>query len=167
MASIFISYASQDADAADALHDRLTAWGFASVFLAQHAEHGIPTGADWEQQLYTELRTADAIILLGSPASLESQWCFAELRLARASRTPVFPVWLGGEGRQGLLDDRQWVDVSTDAGGYNRLRLALETCFDARVAATWDPRRSPYPGLKPFNRRTPPCFSVARTRSTS
>ncbi len=150
MASIFISYASQDADAAEALHDQLKTWGFASIFLARHHEDGVPTGRDWEHQIYAELRATDALVLLGSPHAVASRWCFAEIAIARASRKPVFPVWLGGERPQGLLDDLQWLEVTERPEGHERLRSALIAHFDLRAGFTWDPRRPPYPGLRPF-----------------
>jgi len=150
MASFFISHSSQDLRAAEDLHERLRGWGFSSLFLDVHIDDGIPVGGDWEQELYAQVRSSDAIIFLGSPAAVASRWCFAELALARSSLKPVFPLWLGGDGRSGLLADQQWLDLSGGDDAYERLRRALVKLFDPRVGFDWDQRRSPYPGLKPF-----------------
>ncbi|MDA0159993.1 TIR domain-containing protein [Solirubrobacter ginsenosidimutans] len=150
MASLFISYASSDRAAAAAMAERLRTWGFASLFLDADPVDGLPVGSEWEEELYRRLRSADAVIFLGTDASVASRWCSIELAFARAGRKPVFPLWLGGDGGRRALEDRQWLDVTN--GGYERLRQALTDRFDARVGFTWDARRPPYPGLRSFER---------------
>jgi hypothetical protein len=147
VASFFISHAVRDLAAAQRLHEALREWGYESLFLDTHPDDGIPTGSDWEQALYTQLRIADALIFLGTPASVASRWCFAELAIAQARHVPVLPLWLGGDGRGDLLANRQWLDV---ADGFDPLRAVLADRFDVRVRFAWDRRRSPYPGLTPF-----------------
>lgn len=131
---------------------RLRAEGFESLFLDFDPEDGIATGRNWERELYKQLRIADALIFLGSPDAATSKWCFAELAVARSAGKPVFPILVGGNGRHPLLEDTQWVDLTTESEtGWQRLWSALERSgFDPRDAFNWDVRRPPYPGLAPF-----------------
>jgi hypothetical protein len=94
MASVFVSHSSQDRAATEWVVARLRAAGFAALFVDFDPEQGIPAGRNWERDLYAQLRKTDAVVFLASEASVASQWCFAELSLARALGRPVFPVRL-------------------------------------------------------------------------
>ena len=94
MASVFVSHSSRDRAATEGVVARLRAAGFAALFVDFDPEQGMPAGRNWERELYAQLRKTDAVIFLASEASVTSQWCFAELSLARSLGRPVFPVRL-------------------------------------------------------------------------
>ena len=85
VSAIFISHSSADATVADELARRLEAEGHRSVFLDFDPERGIPAGRNWERELYDQLRSCQAMVVLCSKASMASKWCFAEVIHARRS----------------------------------------------------------------------------------
>ena len=109
MASLFLSHSSRDRSVAARVRDRLTAEGFAALFIDFDPDQGTSAGRSWERELYAQLRKTDALIFLASAASVASRWCFAELSLARSLGKPVFPLLLEDGARLALLDDVQWV----------------------------------------------------------
>jgi energy-coupling factor transporter ATP-binding protein EcfA2 len=157
MASVFVSHSSQDRAATEWVVARLRAAGFAALFVDFDPEQGIPAGRNWERDLYAQLRKTDAVVFLASEASVASQWCFAELSLARALGRPVFPVRLQPQVDLPLLAHLQWIDLTdlTDLTapepGLARLLAGLHSAgLDPVDSFPWDPARSPYPGLVPF-----------------
>ena len=151
MASLFISHSSRDRGAAERIHERLRAEGFAALFLDFDPAEGIPAGRSWERELYAQLRKTDAVIFLASAASVNSSWCFAEVSLARSLGKPVFPMRLEGGGRLSLLDDVQWMDLTEGEPAFTRLLAGLRRAgVDPSDSFAWDLARPPYPGLEPF-----------------
>ncbi|HEX2298971.1 MAG TPA: TIR domain-containing protein, partial [Pseudonocardiaceae bacterium] len=151
MASVFVSHSSQDRAATEWMVARLRAAGFAALFVDFDPEQGIPAGRNWERDLYAQLRKTDAVVFLASAASVASQWCFAELSLARALGRPVFPVRLQPEVDLPLLAHLQWTDLTDSEPGLARLLAGLNSAgLDPADSFPWDPVRSPYPGLVPF-----------------
>jgi hypothetical protein len=148
----FISHSSRDRAAAERVRDRLRAQGYASLFLDFDPDEGIPAGRSWEEELYAQLRRSDALIFIGSEASLESRWCFAELALARANGKPIFPVAVEPAARHPLLESTQWIDLAAEGETvFARLWSGLKRHgFDPDDAFAWDAGRPPYPGLSPF-----------------
>jgi hypothetical protein len=51
MASLFISHSRRDRGAAERVHERLRAEGFAALFLDFDPAEGIPAGRSWEREL--------------------------------------------------------------------------------------------------------------------
>jgi WD40 repeat protein len=155
MASFFISHSSRDGSLAEQVRDRLRGEGYEALFLDFDPEDGIPAGRDWELELYAQLRSSDAVVFLGSAASVDSKWCFAELALARLTGKPVFPVALEPGARHPLLADVQsieWVQPGCDGEGFERLWSGFRAHgFDPRDSFSWDPSRSPFPGLSPLD----------------
>src|SRR4051812_27896175 len=105
MPALFVSHNSRDNAAVAHLRDWLEREGYVSLFLDFDPEHGLPAGAKWEAELYSQLRRADAVLFVGSQASVSSQWCFAELAMARSLGKPIVPVMLTGDGVHPLLAD--------------------------------------------------------------
>ena len=129
----------------------MRAEGFAALFLDFDPEHGIPAGRNWERELYAQLRKIDAVIFLASAASVPSRWCFAEISLARSLGKPVFPLRVNSGAWLELLDDVQWVDLADGEVAFTKLRAGLKRAgLDPTDSFSWDPTRSPYPGLEPF-----------------
>ena len=150
MSSIFISYSSTDAATATRLRDLLIARGYPTVFRDKDPDAGIPGGTKWADELFANLGLADIVVFLGSDASLASPWCHTELAVAVAQRKFIAQISLTDVPTHRLLGDRQ--RIPPDA--------SLEDLVDKLVAAltraglaprdpfTWDPDRSPYPGLQ-------------------
>ena len=152
MASIFVSHSSRDEEPARRVAEQLRTSGFHALFLDSDPMDGIPAGRAWEQQLYVELRKAEAVVFVATPDSVESKWCMLELALARSLGKPVFPVVMMRTKRHPLLSDVQWVDATSDSDSawvqlIDGLRLAG---IDPRDSFAWNPGRSPYPGLEAF-----------------
>jgi WD40 repeat protein len=151
MASLFVSHSSRDLAATKRVVERLSAEGFAALFLDFDPAQGIPAGRAWEPELYAQLRKTDGVIFLASAASVASQWCFAEVSLARSLGKPVFPLRLEAGVRLGLLDDVQWMDLAEGEAAFARLWAGLRRAgLDPADSFGWDPARSPYPGLESF-----------------
>jgi WD40 repeat protein len=152
VASLFISHSSRDNALAATLRDRLEASGYAALFLDFDPERGIPVGRDWERELYAQLRSADGVVFLGSEHSLASQWCFAELALARSISKPIFPLLIDGAPLHPLLKDTQSISIAPgEDAAYARLVSDLvREGLDPRRSLSWDPTRPPYPGLASF-----------------
>jgi energy-coupling factor transporter ATP-binding protein EcfA2 len=151
MAAVFVSHSSRDRALTEWVLERLKAAGFAALFIDFDPEQGIPAGRNWERELYAQLRRTDAVIFLASTASVASQWCFAELSLARSLGRPVFPLRLQPGVGLPLLADVQWVDLTDAEPRLARLLAGLRSAgLDPTDSFAWDPHRSPYPGLVPF-----------------
>ncbi len=149
LSSIFLSYSSTDAATATRLRDVLVASGYPTVFRDKDPEAGIPGGTKWADELFANLGLADIVVFLGSDASLASPWCHTELAVAVSQRKFIAQVSLTDVPTHRLLGDRQRIPPDSD----------LEVLVDRLVVAltraglapgdpfTWDPDRSPYPGL--------------------
>jgi hypothetical protein len=150
---LFISHSNQDRVEVRRLADWLSEQGVACLFLDDDPARGIAPGARWEATLYAQMRRADAVLFVGSPASVASQWCFAELAMARSLGKTVVPVAIAEGGWHPLLDDTQAVDLTRDeADGFVRLRRFLaESAPDLDRTFAWDPARPPFPGLEAFD----------------
>jgi WD40 repeat protein/energy-coupling factor transporter ATP-binding protein EcfA2 len=151
MATWFISHSKLDPKVAAQIIQRLRAEGHESLFLSSHPTLGIQGGADWESELYRRLRSAVGVVFLASKNSVQSQWCFAELCIARSLGRVIIPFRLEGTVRLRLLDDLKWISQGGDEDPYGPLAAALRQAspFSADDFA-WDPSRSPYPGLGAF-----------------
>ena len=153
MTSLFISHSSPDRGAAERVRDDLLDAGFVNLFLDVDPDQGIATGANWEREIYARLRMADAVLFLGSPASLESKWCFAELAIARSVGKPIVPIVITEPGRHPLLTDTQAMELEIGEPQATRqlFKHLARHGLDPEDALGWDATRSPYPGLEPFD----------------
>jgi WD40 repeat protein len=151
MTSLFVSHSARDRAPSERMRDWLLSEGYAALFVDFDPDDGIGAGQDWEHQLYTQLRRSDGVVFLASSDSTASRWCFAEVSLARALGKPVFPVRVQPGARMRLLDDVQWVDLAEGDVALDRLRGGLQRAgLDPADSFSWDPSRSPYPGLAHF-----------------
>ena len=152
MGQVFLSHCSADTEVAAQLSERLKAHGYRSAFLDFHPEDGIPAGRDWELELYRQLRSCQALIVLCSAASMESKWCFAEITHARSQGKAVLPVIIDACDPGPLLLRQQTIDWrSNQDAGFDRLVRGLKAAgLDPANAYAWDGSRSPYPGLLAF-----------------
>jgi hypothetical protein len=126
MSAIFVSHSSQDAEVAAELREWLVSEGHRSLFLDFDPEFGIPAGRSWEQELYQQLRSSRAVIVLCSQAWMTSRWCFAEVTQARSLGKTLLPVRVDGCTLDGLLAGEQVVDLGIDhVAAFERLRRGL------------------------------------------
>jgi hypothetical protein len=154
MARVFLSHSSRDNAAAAWMKQWLETQGFDVPFLDFDKHAGIPPGADWEQTLYRELTTCQAILILQTPNWEASRWCFAEYIQARALGKPILQV-IESQEAGGLLpvaSDLQRLDLGQNREqGLEQLRRVLEELALFRQGGfAWDPRRPPFPGLMAF-----------------
>ena len=127
MSLLFISHSSVDRAAALEVKGRLAGRRVTTgLFLDFDPINGIPAGRSWENELYSQLRRCGAVILLASRASVQSQWCFAEVCLARSLDQPVFQLSLDGESRFSLLAAEQTINLLEGDAAYSRLWRGLK-----------------------------------------
>jgi hypothetical protein len=155
VSAIFISHSKQDLTIALQVLDRLREQGYQALFLDSDPESGIKAGRDWEWDLYRNLKLAAAVVVLCSPDSMASRWCFAEITQAKALGKALFPVVIRPCEVAGSLSDRQVVDMTSrgEEEGFQRLFDGLRAAgLDPVDSFGWDHRRPPFPGLLYFDR---------------
>jgi formylglycine-generating enzyme required for sulfatase activity len=152
MGAIFISHSSKDESAAREMKAWLEAQGHTSLFLDCDPEAGIQAGANWEQTLYRQLRQCQAVVAIVTPNWTASRWCFAEFVQAREKGKAIFPVRVAAADVGGVFADIQQIDLTANRQeGYRRLADGLKARgIDPEDAFDWNPTKSPYPGLSPF-----------------
>ncbi|MEO8611793.1 MAG: TIR domain-containing protein [Chloroflexota bacterium] len=107
MARIFISYARDDgSELADEFADELRKHHY--VFRDQD---NIPGGAKWETVLNSEVKNANVIVLLVTPASLRSNWIFKEFDAANKKGKLIIPVRVDDTPLLPYLGDRQAIQL--------------------------------------------------------
>ena len=164
MSNLFISHSSHDNAAARALQARLAEQGHHSVFLDLDPATGIQAGVSWERTLYTKLRACRAVVALCSDSYLASQWCFAEIALARMEGKQLFVLqidpWSEQTKMPSILTEEQFIDLRTNLDdGYQRLWNGFKVKgIVAAQAREWKPEAPPYPGLRAFREEDAPIF---------
>lgn len=123
---LFISYSRSDSSIARRIAQDLRARQV-SVFLD---EESLTVGYPWPDQIRHALTSVDAILILISEASLESQWVQTEWSAALQSRSVrLLPVLISPTARMmipPILADIQYVDLTQDyEGGLERIVKAL------------------------------------------
>jgi WD40 repeat protein len=153
MTAIFISHRSSDNAVAQKLKRWLAAEGHEQLFLDFDPADGIPAGVDWEQRLYKELRRCQAVLIVLTPAWLDSKWCSNELAIAREKGKAVFVARMSPCPSGSLVPAIQEVDLTVDwNGGLEKLARGLkEHGLDPRDAFDWKSDRPVYPGLSAFD----------------
>jgi hypothetical protein len=150
VAHIFISHAGADSTAAATVRHWLVDDGH-ETFLDRDIDDGVLPGDEWETLLYAELRKADAVVCIVTPAYLKSVWCADEIGAARGLGSVLLPLQFSGEDvRHSLLSPIHDVDAVRDPeGARERLRAKLAS-IDGTGGRGWPDDRSPYPGLRSF-----------------
>ncbi len=152
MSSIFISHSSADNKISEEIKDWLVQKGHQSVFLDFDPDHGIPSGSNWEKELYKKIKECRAVIVVCSKSSMKSNWCFMEITYSRALGKRIFPVKVDNCEVSDVLRDSQITDLTTNKDeGYERLwQGMLASGLDPTDSFQFDSSRSPYPGLLSF-----------------
>ena len=154
MSTIFISHSTLDKTIALQVLERLRKQGYEALFLDSDPEAGIKAGRDWERDLYRNLKLAAAVVVLCSPDSMASRWCFAEITQAKALGKALFPVVIRPCEVVGSLTDRQVIDMAGrgQEEGFQRLFDGLRAAgLDPADSFGWDQRRPPFPGFLYFD----------------
>ncbi|MGI9001604.1 MAG: TIR domain-containing protein [Pseudonocardia sp.] len=150
MARVFISHASDDVELAAEVHRWLRDDSH-EAFLDQNLRDGIAIGEEWEQRLHERLRWADAVVCIITSAYRASEWCTAEVAIARSRGSRVLPVLAERGVVHPLLTSVQYVDMRMNTSAARaKLSEALRQ-VDAAGGSGWADGRCPFPGLRPFN----------------
>lgn len=151
MSTIFISHSSEDNALAAEMRERLDAQKYPPVFLDFDPKDGIPAGRDWQTEIYHKLKLCRAMIVLCSPASMASKWCFAEVtQFLAMGKKEIFPVKVATCQVDQLLTVRQTIDMTVDREeGYERLWQGLKLAL--RDDFPFDPAK-PFPGFNTFEK---------------
>lgn len=153
---IFFSHAATDRARAQQVVAELGERGFDDVFLSSDPARGINAGDAWQSALYRRLRRAGAVVFLETTASVGSQWCFAELAIARALDIPILALTLSPlEERHPLTTDRQAV-VGDAPGAVEHVCAWLAARVESGRA--WPEGDCPFPGLASFGAEHEPVF---------
>jgi WD40 repeat protein len=152
LALVFISHSNRDNAVAGEFKAWLASNGFPNTFLDFDKHTGIDIGENWERRLYKEIEEAAAVLLVLTPAWLDSKWCFAEFAQARALGKPIFPVIVSPIGERFIASDIQSLDLTKEwEGGLEKLgRSLIDVAQSSPAGFTWDSTRVPFPGLHAF-----------------
>jgi hypothetical protein len=85
---VFLSYASQDANEARALHDLVVAGGGKPFLSEKH----LKAGEDFAEGIRTAINSSKELWLLLSPNSLKSEWVISEWGAAWVLGKPIVPI---------------------------------------------------------------------------
>lgn len=152
MSAIFISHSARDAETARRVRAWLDQAGHRSVFLDFDPQVGIPAGRQWERELYAQLKSCRAVIVVLTPNWIASRWCFSEVTIARSLGKHVFPIKVTDGVSEPLLTDSQFIDLASgEQQAFERLARGLEAAgLGPGQLVDWDRSRPPYPGLPSF-----------------
>lgn len=148
VSTLFISHSSRDNAAAREIERRLAERNHTSVFLDFDPDKGIVAGQSWERTLYRKLRACRAVIVVCTDHHLASQWCFAEIALARMEGKHVITLLADplapGARLPAILDAQQFIDLRGDPDqGHQRLWRALDALDLVGVQSEWNAREAP------------------------
>ena len=166
MSTIFISHSTQDKTIALQVSSG-SEQGYEALFLDSDPESGIKAGSDWERELYRNLKLAAAVVVLCSPDSMASRWCFAEIAQAKALGKAIFPVVIRPCEVVGSLTDRQVIDMAGrgQEEGFQRLFDGLAPRDSTRPTVSAGTRAGRHSqDFSTSIKRTPVFISAARAR---
>jgi hypothetical protein len=142
--------------------------GFDNVFLDVDKETGIGAGKDWARELYQEISTSQAVVIIATENWSRSRWCFAEAQQAQALGKVIFPIVsttdelnrLGPE--LGQTQATVW-DATGKAKIASRLREIVE---ELARGYRWNGSRPPGRVLRQWSWRMPPSFLDVMIKSS-
>jgi hypothetical protein len=133
--TVFISYSRQDGKFMMKLAADLEKSGFDLWRDVEDLKPGTP---NWERSIRQAIKDAGAVVLVASPAALESDYVQGELALAKYYHRPIYPVWADGESWLDCvpldMSNYQYVDGRKDAysGAIRELTSTLAKIFDTK-----------------------------------
>jgi hypothetical protein len=145
--SIYVSFAREDRRAAIEIHDWLLKQGCEDVFL----DLGDPETV----RSFEVIRRSRCVILLFSPAWVDSRHCRRELEIARENGVHLIVVrisqFLPSDAAQTEIEDIRIATDWTKEGGRERLKIGLAQIGLLAEYFPYVSDRSPYPGLAGFD----------------
>lgn len=162
MGRLFISHSSRDNAQAIRVRDWLRTNGWNDVFLDLDPAQGLAPGQRWQDELKRAGEACSAVVVLVSPAWVESRWCQTEFLVADQLGKRIFPVFVAptpfDELPLELKAKFQLADISTaekEPEGFHRLALGLKRAGLDPDSFEWppsgDPNRKVYRGLRPLD----------------
>jgi len=115
---VFISYSRTDADFARKLNDALQLQGKTTWF----DQESIATGADFQQEIYRGIETADNFLFILSPQAVNSPYCADEVEYAAKLSKRVVTVLSQPVQTVGMHDELarvQWIDFNPQTEDFN------------------------------------------------
>ena len=129
MGQIFISYSHKDKEYVHKLARALEHRGFDAWY-----DDEIDYGSRWEQEIEDHLRNCDAVILVASTESNNSEWVENEIHFAKSKRKPIFPLLIEGEDWLSL-GAIQYVDVRGGKMPPDKFYVQLQEAMKDQVSA--------------------------------
>jgi hypothetical protein len=178
MSRIFLSHSSRDSFEALAFRQWLVGegWSAEDIFIDLH---GIGAGARWREALLRANERCEAVVLLASPAALDSMECRIEVRVAEDLGKEIIVTIVYGltvdDERLSPYHERQIVDLSAEprtitisvehqdtrktihfsAPALDQVKSRLDQLGISPNTFSWRPGKletaSPYPGLSGFD----------------
>ncbi|MEV0604127.1 toll/interleukin-1 receptor domain-containing protein [Streptomyces sp. NPDC050315] len=127
---VFLSYSRKDTALARRLVDRLQ--GRVGEVWVDWQD--IKPSTQWREELSEAIRSSDALVVLVSPHSLRSPYCWDECKQAIALGKRILPVIVSPDLTQGVtvaLRDAQWDELTA----YQRLDMSAPQAFEAGIDA--------------------------------
>ena len=111
---VFISYSSQDMEAAQAICHVLEQ----NEIRCRVASRNIPPGSDYGDVIEEAIKACRAVVLLFSETAATSQWVKGELNIAFEEQKTIIPFRLDQTPLKGqtrvMLNQRHWIDAYPD-----------------------------------------------------
>jgi hypothetical protein len=124
--SVFISHSHADAPLARELSKALANGGIRPWL----PDEEIRPGERWKERLLEELRSARVVIVLLTPASVQSPWTFFEVGAAVADHKIIIPVLsrdMKPEDVPAILRQFQWVRASSPDEAGEEIARAIKS----------------------------------------
>jgi len=139
---IFLSYAHQDRETVETLHDKLT--------IAHHDvwfDEELRGGQQWWEEILTRISDSDLVIFVASPDSFHSKACGLEVAWASATNRKIMPIEvrpidvLDGPDAIQQIQVESFVNPTDD----DWIRLTADIAVATRSGELPDPMPAPYP----------------------
>ncbi|HKO20786.1 MAG TPA: toll/interleukin-1 receptor domain-containing protein, partial [Acidobacteriaceae bacterium] len=148
---LFISHSSRDNTAALRVRDWLASQGWDEVFLDLDPLQGLAPGQRWQQELKRAGERCSGVLILISPAWVDSRWCQIEFVVAEQLGKKIFPVLIAptpaGSLPPELPSNYQYADISTpekESDGFARLAVGLKRAGLDPHSFPWPPPDEPH-----------------------
>ncbi|WP_322756682.1 TIR domain-containing protein, partial [Frankia sp. Cas3] len=147
---MFISHASADRALAVRIRGWLCEAGH-TVFLDADLHAGLQVGDALADRLFAELYRADALVAVVTAAFETSQWCAAEVGIARANGLRLLPVRVGPAVSHRLVStETHWTELTGDGTKARKALVEALRQLDSSGGPPWSAALPVYPGLPPF-----------------
>ena len=150
---VFISYKSENAEYADALHDKFEENGIKCWL----DSNNIRTAKNFAQEIIDGLNEAKVIVLVYSKQADQSPYVYREIETAFDANKHIVPLKIDNtypEELEFFLRGTQWLDASPDA--LEKRNRTLEDCFDEVVETVKEIKDIPVVPRTPVDEKVVP-----------